>query len=513
MANELVNGFRHGFDTGIAPPPTISKICRNLRSTQGASTSSVSALVEAELQKGYLVGPFHFCPFPVQRVNPIGLVEGKYSKKQRLIVDMSAPHEDTQHPSLNSLIDKNQFSLSYVRVDDAVQLIKRLGPGTWMCKTDITDAFKLVPIHPSLWHLHGIKWQGLYYYYTRLVFGCRSSPKIFDTLSTAICWIAQRHYNIEYILHLLDDFICFETSFEKGDNTMTSLKQMFHDLRIPLAAHKTVGPATCLEYLGITLDSIKMEARLPTEKIVRITQIIESVLNRTRVSKRQMLVVLGHLNFAMQVIRPGRSFISYLLQLAHSVPNLQDQVTINEHCQLDFHMWREFLTHWNGVSMFILTSVEAPDITLFTDASGSLGYGGYFQGQWFSSPWPGELLVDTGSDLSIAMMELYPIVTAAVVWGTQWSRKCIRFYCDNTATVEIVNKGRSKAPAIMKLMRRLTLTAVQCNFVFCAKHVPGKNNCISDALSRLQINRFRKLAPDACLLPTPCPAPAALMFP
>ena len=35
---------------------------------------------------------------------------------------MSAPHNDEDNPSLNNLIDKSEFSLSYVTMDDAIQL-------------------------------------------------------------------------------------------------------------------------------------------------------------------------------------------------------------------------------------------------------------------------------------------------------------------------------------------------------------------------------------------------------
>ena len=43
-------------------------------------------------------------------------------------------------------------------------------------------------------------------FYTRLVFGSRSSPKSFDTLSEAVCWILQNYYDVESVLHLLDEF-------------------------------------------------------------------------------------------------------------------------------------------------------------------------------------------------------------------------------------------------------------------------------------------------------------------
>lgn len=120
---------------------------------------------------------------------------------------MSAPHDDDQNPSLNELVNKEEFSLKYVFIDQAIQVIKSLGKASWLIKTDITDAFKLMPLHPSLWPYHGIKWNDAYYFFTKLVFGGRSSPTIFDNLSVAICWIAKNNYDIKNILHLLDDFL------------------------------------------------------------------------------------------------------------------------------------------------------------------------------------------------------------------------------------------------------------------------------------------------------------------
>ena len=96
--------------------------------------------------------------------------------------------------------------VTYVRVDDAISRIKSYGTGAIMCKTDIVDAFKLVPIKPDLWKFHGIYWKGEYYFFTRLRFGSRSSPKIFTMLSEAIHWIASNNYNIQCLLNFLMTF-------------------------------------------------------------------------------------------------------------------------------------------------------------------------------------------------------------------------------------------------------------------------------------------------------------------
>ena len=39
---------------------------------------------------------------------------------------------------------------------------------------------------------------------------------------------------------------------------------------VPLSQHKTCLPATTMEFMGITLDAVRMEARLPIDKVVKI---------------------------------------------------------------------------------------------------------------------------------------------------------------------------------------------------------------------------------------------------
>ncbi|VDH94651.1 Hypothetical predicted protein [Mytilus galloprovincialis] len=150
--------------------PSKSLECKNLLSTK-KFPDDVTKLVDDELRKGYLIGPFTKPPFDTYRISPIGIVEGKYSKKKRLILDLSAPHNNDEHHSINDLINKEDYSLTYVRIDDAINIIKSLGIKSQLCKCDVTDAFKLIPVHNSLWRFYGLKWNDMYYFYTRLAFG------------------------------------------------------------------------------------------------------------------------------------------------------------------------------------------------------------------------------------------------------------------------------------------------------------------------------------------------------
>ena len=53
----------------------------------------------------------------------------------------------------------------------------------------------------------------------------------------------------------------------------------------------------------------------------------------------------------------------------------------------------------------------------------------------------------------------------------------------------------------MFLVRKLVLLALKFNILFSAKHLPGKVNNYSDALSRLQVSKFQTLMPQAADLP------------
>ena len=151
----------------------------------------------------------------------------------------------------------------------------------------------------------------------------------------------------------------------------------------------------------------------------------------------------------------------------------------------------------------------SPDLELYTDAASSIGFGGYFNGQWFQGRWPPHLQLDSTRGISIEWQELFPIVVACAIWFPRFSGKRIQFWCDNESVVAIINSGHSKVPRIMDLLRFLVLISMKHNFYVRARHVPGVSNEIADALSRFQDARFRAVAPKAETIP--CTIPPLLM--
>jgi len=92
---------------------------------------------------------------------------------------------------------------------------------------------------------------------------------------------------------------------------------------------------------------------------------------------------------------------------------------------------------------------------------------------------------------------------AMAVWAPSLASQSLLFHCDNQSVVRILTFGSSKCRHIMSLVRYLFFICAKFNIVLKAVHIPGILNSASDALSRLQVHRFRNLMPDADPMPTP----------
>ena len=118
--------------------------------------------------------------------------------------------------------------------------------------------------------------------------------------------------------------------------------------------------------------------------------------------------LIGKLNFACPIIPTGRIFLRRLIDLSTSLRLPHHHITMNHEAHLDIAWWLMFLPSWNGRAITPNPYwTKSPDLELFTDASGSLGYGIFYMGHWLADPWLPEL-----RDRSIQWQELYPIALA-----------------------------------------------------------------------------------------------------
>ena len=214
----------------------------------------------------------------------------------------------------------------------------------------------------------------------------------------------------------------------------------------------------------------------------------------------ELLSLIGSLSFAFKVVKPGHIFLRRLIDLSTTVSKLDHHISLNAESRADIDWWYQFLPDWNGVCIIQSDIVSSLSIDLFTDASG-IGGGVVYGNDWFALPWP-----DSHTSFHINILELLTIVAAVFTWGHEWRNQQILFFTDNAPITFVWLKGTSPDSDIMKLVRALFLFCARMNINVLMQHIPGYINCRADALSRLQIARFRALHPGSSPLPSVVPA-------
>ena len=270
-------------------------------------------------------------------------------------------------------------------------------------------------------------------------------------------WTLQQQGSCE-LLHYLDDFLFMGAPGTKRCHESLQLAQdTCARLGVPLAYNKLEGPATDLAFLGIVLDTVKLELRLPEEKLQRLGGMITLWQGKKSCLKKELLSLIGHLQHATRIVKPGRAFLRRMINLASTVSELTHHIRLRSGFKSDLMWWASFLKEWNGISMMSSLGRHTPSITLTSDASGAGGCGAFTSmGQWFRCEWQG-----AWTDVHITAKELLPIVIACTLWGRSWQGQAVQSYCDNAAVVAIIRSGGSKHDLSMHLMRSLSLFAAR----------------------------------------------------
>ena len=108
-------------------------------------------------------------------------------------------------------------------------------------------------------------------------------------------------------------------------------------------------------------------------------------------------------------------------------------------------------------------------------------------------------------DPSIAYLELFAVVAAALNWIVRFKNRRVTIFCDNQSVVAMINNSSSSCKNCLALLRILILFGLKHNIRVFAKYVSSQENRRSDLLSRLKVATFKQENPEAEKQPTPIP--------
>ena len=265
-----------------------------------------------EVNLGRYAGPFEDPPFEHFIQSPIGLVPKDGGKNTRLIFHLSYPR-DGGNSSVNANTPPDLCRVKYKSVDDAVVLCRNAGIGSNAGKSDMESAFRNVPLKISQFRWLLMKAKSpfdhkVYFFVDKyLPFGSSISCAIFQAVSDGLAFIVMNRTgkpNVNY----LDDFLF--VSFLKAwcDEQIRVFIKTCEEIGFPVKFEKTEWGTQVIIFLGLLINTLTQTVSVPVEKLEKAKSLISQVLNRKKITVKELQQLCGHLNFICRAIVPGRAF-------------------------------------------------------------------------------------------------------------------------------------------------------------------------------------------------------------
>ena len=433
--------------------------------------------------------------------------------------DKLRPITDCKRPlgySINNHMDTVCDDFHFIHVDD---ITDSMVPGCYFAVVDIKSAYRSINVYPSHRSFQGFEWEldgnEEYYEDNCLCFGLKCAPYIFSRVSNFVVRCMRRR-GYANVYGYLDDFLVMEETEERCQEALAQLLSLLRKLGFFVAWNKVFTPCQTVVYLGIELDSVAMEIRLPDRKVRKVSALVEEFATKETCSKKELQILAGNLAHASMVVRGGRTFSRRIINMVKYLPDGAMKCKIPDWMKEDLHWWHRFIEVFNG-SARIIAPLSYTCIPLETDSSFS-GFGCKWGNDWCAGVWdmPVHILSEFiplehcaegpnagANGLDINVLELWPVLQAVKKWGSSWSNTKVKVITDNTQVRQMINTGRSSSVMCMQWLRELFWVTVVYNIHLVASYIKSENNVLPDFLSRLFDSR-RTGTPPVELLNSLC---------
>ena len=462
--------------------------CQNYLSiTEEKNRKKIDDIIEREVGEGMI----SLVEGKPQCVHALGAVP-KSTGGIRQITDCSRPLGRSVNDHCESLLE----DFSFKNVDYVVEFLEG---NEFMTVIDIKAAYRAVPIRAEHRKYQGFSWvyKGVksWFVENRLCFGLLLGPMYFNYLSTFVYDVLTAR-GLK-IVNYLDNFLAVSSDLVACLKAQHELVTFIRFLGFHVAFDKIIQPSTCVTYLGIEIDSISMELRLPEGKLSRLMDLLTSTLSRNRISKKELESLGGLLSHCSHVVKGGRTFCKSVYMLYRvMIKSNKRFVDISSAVKDDLKWWLNLGKYFNGVSKIVKSTYEHP---MISDSS-LKGFGVFLGCDWCAGTWDDQDFILLSSlcnhivsrpiseefDMSnINVLEFWPVLLGIKRWAHLFVNKKVVVYTDNTQVMFMLINGGSSNPTCMHWLRELFWICAIYNIELIPKYINTKCNVIADTLSRI----------------------------
>ena len=451
-------------------------------------------------------------------VNPMS-VRLKPNGKARIIVDMSHPHTDKSAllcaptpASINSGINKEEFPAYMAGTRDVLTLLYWVGRSGVFCKADWNNAYKHIHVRPHDLCLQFIMLGGRYFLERALVFGCTSSPGLFDRIAKLVIKLAILLAVVpeRNSLQCLDDVV-YIAERESGhcEAFYRAYREVCSRVGVSLASEedpdKAFAPCTSGTVLGIEYNIKDWCWRIPDSKVSYMMDTLFDMVEKKSVTMEQCMTLAGRLNH-YHILVPGGTWERQWLQgLVDPEAPKQKRIRPSELATSQAQWWITNMANTTNWSAIPDTRPRTPAacLEIYPDAAGGsdtnirLGLGGCVWAEtticWVYLPWSYRIrsnMKNKAGDCfasKLSMLEAVAGLATVAAHPDLVRNNNVRVSTDNVGFAECFRKGSSSCPYTYSACKALYHIARALNAEILVRWTPrisGPGERVADNLSK-----------------------------
>ena len=226
--------------------------------------------------------------------------------------------------------------------------MRRHGPGCLLYKVDLSRAYRQLRSDPLDWPFLGISWQDQDYVGVSVPFGLRHGASACQRTTEAVSSIVKQESGADTEPYI--DDTAGASVPDLAQEHYQALLDLMEELGLDGAPHKSVSPTTCLLWIGVWFDSVRMSMSIDRARVAEALDLCYHFLLANEVLYRHMQTFLGRIFHVIKCAPHARRFTSRLLDQLRSMRR-GTTAPISHQAKMDACWMLAFLPAFNGVSL------------------------------------------------------------------------------------------------------------------------------------------------------------------
>ena len=352
LALIVLKQLKEGASSGVSGPGLLPIQIENFFENPAVDPPRVLDSLLRAVRDKTMAGPFKTAPGSCRRINSI-LSIPKPGGDRRVVVNLSAPDASqvSVDRSFNGNVDKeigSSWPLTQANSRQFALMIRSMGVGARMGKTDLSNAYKCIPVSMEQRHLQRILFADRIFEDLRLIFGDTHAPMFFDRFHHVILLaFVTTPNNIPRSVwtKCIDDVpvVVPANRIHILRKYFQHYKNICEKLGIKLSQsndkQKCFEEETKGEVLGIVFDTELMIWNMPqSKKKVLIKLLREIIFKPCFGSLKSWETITGKLQHLSGLWPPGKFFLDSFIN-AVNIARIRGRVKPNKRLIRDAKVW------------------------------------------------------------------------------------------------------------------------------------------------------------------------------